>query len=76
MKKKIHYLVQPSKTDDIKWLKPLTLSKAWKFYNKLRESNSPEVGGKFPRIIKVTTEYKTITLGELLPLSFSPKDVK
>lgn len=61
MKKTTHYLVQPSKTDDIKWLKPLTLSKARRFYNKLRELNSPEVGGKFPRIIKVTTEYKTIT---------------
>lgn len=61
MKKTTHYLVQVSKTDDIKWLKPLTLSKAWKFYKKLRELNSPEGGGKFPRIIKVTTEYKTIT---------------
>jgi hemerythrin superfamily protein len=61
MKKTTHYLVQTSKTDDIKWLKPLTLSKARKLYNKLREHNSSEVGGKFPRIIKVTTEYKTIT---------------
>ena len=61
MKKKIHYLVQMSKTDDIKWLKPLTLSKAWRCYHKFRELDSSEVGGKFPRIIKVTTEYKTIT---------------
>ena len=61
MKKKIHYLVQMSKTDDIKWLKPLTLSKARRFYNKLRALNPSEVGGKFPRIIKVTTEYKTTT---------------
>lgn len=61
MKKKIHYLVQMSKTDDIKWLKPLTLSKAWRYYHKLRKLDSSEVGGKFPRIIKVTTEYKTIT---------------
>lgn len=61
MKKKIHYLVQMSKTDDIKWLKPITLSKAWRYYHKLRALNPSEVDGKFPRIIKVTTEYKTIT---------------
>ena len=61
MKKTTHYLIQMSKTDDIKWLKPLTLSKARRFYNKLRALNLSELGGKFPRIIKVTTEYKTIT---------------
>lgn len=61
MKKTTHYLVQPSKDAKIEWLKPLTLSKAWGFYRKLREHNTSEVGGKFPRIIKVTTEYKTIT---------------
>lgn len=61
MKYKIVDRRNPNKTDDIKWLKPLTLSKAWRYYHKLRELDSSEVGGKFPRIIKVTTEYKTIT---------------
>lgn len=61
MKKKIYYLVQPSKDAKIEWLKPLTLSKAWGYYKKFRKAYNSNVGDAFPRIIKVTTEYKTIT---------------
>ena len=59
-----YYIVQKSEHESIydDKQKRLSLSEARRVLRKLKETNHDDAWGRrFPRIIKVTTEYKTIT---------------
>ena len=64
MSKQTYYTVQATEREDMRQGRALTLTEARRAYRELVEAGRESVGGwgrRFPRIIKITVETKTIT---------------